>query len=409
MTKPRRLPPGITQLPSGRYQYRWRDPAGKECKHTLATLEEILSFKTSVEHSKLTGNYVDQSRESRAITVAEIGERLLATKKDKRNHEWYDGLLRNHVYPRWEKVPIRAVSYLDVLEWVADLDADRGPDTVRGAFRALHEVVKLALNARLIGFDPCLDVKGLPEVDRREMLFLSPSQIALLATRIDEAFPGYGWGLMVRFAAYTGLRAGEIGGLQVKHLDVLRGRVHVLKARKATGRDGKPKTGKLRWVDVPKQLCTDLAAHLAERPHGPEDRVWTGERGGPVNHKWFYKTRYKPIVNQMSDEGLLPVLQEEDEDGEMTLRFHDLRHTCVALLIAKGAQQYEVMEHLGHTNIQTTINTYGHLFPSVRERIKVALEETWDEGEAAGAIPGRGMQRDEVAPRLRPVSPAAGR
>ena len=55
-------------------------------------------------------------------------------------------------------------------------------------------------------------------------------------------------------------------------------------------------------------------------------------------------------------------------------------HTCVALLIAKGAQQYEVMEHLGHTNIQTTINTYGHLFPNVRERIRVALEDTWDEG-----------------------------
>ncbi|HET7722322.1 MAG TPA: tyrosine-type recombinase/integrase, partial [Acidimicrobiales bacterium] len=66
--------------------------------------------------------------------------------------------------------------------------------------------------------------------------------------------------------------------------------------------------------------------------------------------------------------------------GAFTLRFHDLRHTCVALLIAKGAQQYEVMEHLGHTNIQTTINTYGHLFPNVRERIRVALEDTWDEG-----------------------------
>ncbi len=190
MTKPRRLPPGITPLPSGHFQYRWRDPAGKECKHTLPTLEEILSFKTSVEHSKLTGSYIDQSRESRAITVAEIGVRLLATKKDKRNRGWYDGLLRNHVYPRWETVPIRAVSYLDVQEWVTVLDADRGPDTVRGAFRTLHEVVKLALNARLIGFDPCLGVKGLPEVDRREMLFLSPAQVALLATKIDEAFPG---------------------------------------------------------------------------------------------------------------------------------------------------------------------------------------------------------------------------
>jgi hypothetical protein len=66
--------------------------------------------------------------------------------------------------------------------------------------------------------------------------------------------------------------------------------------------------------------------------------------------------------------------------GSCWKRAGKLRHTCVALLIAKGAQQYEVMEHLGHTNIPTTINTYGHLFPNVRDRIRVALEDTRDEG-----------------------------
>jgi hypothetical protein len=43
------------------------------------------------------------------------------------------------------------------------------------------------------------------------------------------------------------------------------------------------------------------------------------------------------------------------------------------------------MEHLGHTKIATTIDTYGHLFQSVRLRLRVALEETWDEGLADAA------------------------
>src|SRR5688500_14731841 len=34
-----------------------------------------------------------------------------------------------------------------------------------------------------------------------------------------------------------------------------------------------------------------------------------------------------------------------------------------------------------HTNVQTTINTYGHLFPNVRERIRAAFEDVWDAGQ----------------------------
>ncbi|MDQ3896648.1 MAG: tyrosine-type recombinase/integrase [Actinomycetota bacterium] len=97
----------------------------------------------------------------------------------------------------------------------------------------------------------------------------------------------------------------------------------------------------------------------------------------------YYGHRCKPVVERLSARGEPPTMESVAPDGTidtLTLRFHDLRHTCVALLIAKGAQQYEVMEHLGHTNIQAHINTYGHLFPNVRERIRVALEDTWEEG-----------------------------
>lgn len=369
-----------------RYRLRYRTPEGKAKTETFDLERDASRRARDVEHRKDTGTFLDPH--GRKITVGKLGTELLGTKNDPRNYDWYERMLRLHVYPRWETVPVVAISHLDVTTWVTSLCVDRGPDTVRGAFRSLHEVVKLALNSRLIGFDPCLGVKGLPPVDRREMLFLTGSQVETLANAMEEAFPGYGWGLMVRFAAYSGLRAGEIGGLRVKHLDLLGRRVNVVKARKRTGTDGKPKKGKLRWVDIPRQLCDELAAFLATREVGPESRVWTGERGGALNHHWFYDHRYKPVVDKLSRSGLLPVHEYADEEGEavvLTLRFHDLRHTCVALLIDKGMQVYEVSAHLGHTNIQTTINTYGHMFPSVRDRIRESLELTLD--EARGVAP----------------------
>jgi integrase len=45
-----------------------------------------------------------------------------------------------------------------------------------------------------------------------------------------------------------------------------------------------------------------------------------------------------------------------------TLRFHDLRHTCAALLIANGRHMEEVKDHLGHGSIRVTSDRYGHLW-----------------------------------------------
>jgi integrase len=45
------------------------------------------------------------------------------------------------------------------------------------------------------------------------------------------------------------------------------------------------------------------------------------------------------------------------------LRFHDLRHTYAALMVAAGAHPKLLQAQLGHTSINVTLNTYGHLFP----------------------------------------------
>jgi hypothetical protein len=45
--------------------------------------------------------------------------------------------------------------------------------------------------------------------------------------------------------------------------------------------------------------------------------------------------------------------------------FHDLRHTAVALAIAEGAHPKAIQARLGHASITMTLNTYGHLFPSL--------------------------------------------
>lgn len=65
---------------------------------------------------------------------------------------------------------------------------------------------------------------------------------------------------------------------------------------------------------------------------------------------------------------LLPIFQFSEEDKILLnklqlrhIRFHDLRHSCASLLIAKGIPMKAIQEWLGHSNFSTTANIYVHL------------------------------------------------
>ena len=69
--------------------------------------------------------------------------------------------------------------------------------------------------------------------------------------------------------------------------------------------------------------------------------------------------------DNMVRDRFLPKLQAA---GICAIRFHDLRHTFGAMLIAAGAPLNYVKELMGHASIQIAMDTYGHLIPGVGER-----------------------------------------
>jgi integrase len=56
-------------------------------------------------------------------------------------------------------------------------------------------------------------------------------------------------------------------------------------------------------------------------------------------------------------------------------RFHDLRHTSVALAIAQGAHPKAIQARMGHSSINVTLDRYGHLFPELDEAIAAGFGE----------------------------------
>jgi integrase len=57
------------------------------------------------------------------------------------------------------------------------------------------------------------------------------------------------------------------------------------------------------------------------------------------------------------------------------MKFHDLRHTCATLLLAAGVDPKRVQETLGHESFNTTMDTYGHVLPSMKRDAMDKLSE----------------------------------
>ena len=201
--------------------------------------------------------------------------------------------------------------------------------------------------------------------------------------------------MLVRVAAYTGLRPCEYVALRVGRLDLLRGTARVAEAAPEVAGHlewGGVKTHEARTVRLPRSVAEELGVYLADRPHGPADLVFTAPRGGPVRSSKFVPVRFKPAItaaNQAIGE-LGPDSRPDPLPEE--LRLYDLRHTAASLMIRQGASVKAVQKQLGHATASITLDAYGHLFPDELEALADRLEDARTEALATLARTRHGPQ-----------------
>ncbi len=364
----------ITKRPLAKgvaYDVRYRDPNGRPRKRTFRRAEDARSFAKTVEADVVRGEYLQPA--------------LARTKFDRWAAEWlastadlrpktrvgYESMLRVNVLPHFGGWQVGRIETVHVRQFLTELrGAGAGPGTVRSARKILRLVLAAAVEGGALRANPCAGIR-VARSEPVEMAFLTMDQVLALADAMRR--PEYG--LLVRFAALTGLRAGEIGALRVGRLDLGRGRADVVETvAEVTGHGlvyGPPKTFERRGVPVPRTLADELGVYLADRPHRPDDFVFTATGGGPLRHHNFYRRHFKPGLAAAG----LP----------QSVRFHDMRHTCAALLINADppAHPLAVMKRLGHSSITVTYNTYGHLFPALEEALTVSLDRSYRSARAS--------------------------
>ena len=88
--------------------------------------------------------------------------------------------------------------------------------------------------------------------------------------------------------------------------------------------------------------------------------------------------------------------------GLKEIRFHDLRHFFASLLISQGFSPKYICDQLGHSSIQMTFDTYGHLFPRAREEASAKLEEVIRKGRKKAIASGLLANDDEINQKEEP-------
>jgi integrase len=268
--------------------------------------------------------------------------------------------LRRHILPAFGQHPIGAIAPAAVRVWVAAMiDSGLSAATVNATYRTFARIMALAEVDGLITRSPCIGIALAKETSRQEMHFLDPDEVSRLAAAVDERYRA-----LIVSAAYTGLRWGELAGLRVERVNFLRGTINVVEALTEVNghlQFGPTKTGAHRTVSLPGFLIELLAEQVRVYPSAI-GLLFTSAEGAPLRRN-FYRRHFKPAVVAAG----LP-------EG---LRFHDLRHTCAAMLIAQGAHPKEIQERLGHSTIRLTFDRYGHLFPSLDDRLRDGLEAVY--------------------------------
>ena len=128
---------------------------------------------------------------------------------------------------------------------------------------------------------------------------------------------------------------------------------------------GKPKTkASRRSLRLTRSTVEVLAEHLRVHGSPATNLVFAGPDDGPIRGSNFRHRVWAAAV--------------EASVGR-PMRFHDLRHTHAALLIAAGVHPKVIQMRLGHSSYSTTMDLYGHLMPGIDDRAVDALEQMIDD------------------------------
>ena len=344
---------------TSKFKYKdWRGEKRQKTKRGFERKKDALDFETEfkatfvhsadIPFTALAKNYLSDLTKNHKIEITTA----------ERKQRAFDKMIS----PYFGMKPINQITELDVLNWQTwvqqkGIDKFKGvgyaPTYLKSINNELSAMMNYAVRYYRLPYNPCERAGSMGKSSAEAMEIWTLDQF--------EQFIGYADKSDARIAFdilfWTGIREGELLALTPadflpgprldikKSFTVLNGE-HIIK---------KPKNEpSVRCIAIP-QFLYDEVQNYMHGLYGLEqtDRLFT-----------FTKSFLLKEIKRMAHmAGLEPI------------RIHDLRHSHASLLIEMGFNILMISERLGHKNVQTTWNTYAHLYPDKGRQIAFGLQE----------------------------------
>ena len=364
------------QFWEARYTAGYDPGTGKQIQRSITgkTQKEVAQKLKAVTTAIDDGTYTAPSK----MTVGQwldiwTAEYLGAVKP--RTVDSYKTIVKTHLKPGLGAIKLESLAAHTIQNFYNNLSAatkDRdalSPKSVKNVHGILHKALAQAVANGYIRFnptDPCV----LPKIIKKELKPLDEAHIAAFL----RAIKGHRFEYLFMITIFTGMREGEVLGLQWDCVDLEKCRITINKQlQKVRGSGGEyilapTKNGKGRTIAIAPSVVSALQ-HV--RMQQLENRlrygecyekngfVFTDELGRHLKHQTVYLDFKRIMV----------------EIGSPDTRFHDLRHSYAVASIKSGDDIKTVQENLGHATAAFTLDVYGHVTDQMKQASAARMEQ----------------------------------
>ena len=290
----------------------------------------------------------------------------------------YYGNIHNVIAPYFngEGVTLQELTADHIEEFYSEQLLRVKPNTVRRYHANIHKALRFAAKKKdKPWYKPfIMEEVEPPSPNDFEARFLNENKVVELV----QAVTGRDIELPILLGAFYGLRRGEALGLRWSCIDFENNSIlinhtvcmmQVNKERKYIFQSPKSKAS-IRSLPLDPVFKEIL---LKTKREQDEYRRMFGKS---YNREYRDYVLVNPMGELMRPDKISKKFHEVAERmGYGKMRYHDLRHTCASIMIARGVSMKQVQEWLGHSDYQLTANRYSHL--EFQSKIQAAESVTW--------------------------------